>query len=144
MTRDGTLGFGTSPLSDEVVVIDLTTQPVTKLRTIPLQPFPGTGNNQPDALGGGDPIVSDTVPVSLRAAGQVALVDAESFEINRFVEITDPSPPGARTSCSPRSGPLPGSPSSTRPSRSGARTRSAARCGSPTSSSPTAAPSVRS
>jgi len=95
INREGTLGFGTSPLSDEVVAIDLTTQPVTRLRTIPLQPIPGTGNNQPDAVGGGDPIVSDTLPVSLRAAGQVALVDTESFEINKFVEITEPSPPGA-------------------------------------------------
>ena len=94
ITRDGTLGFGTSPLSDEVVAIDLTTQPVTKLRTIPLQPLPGTGNNQPDAMGGGEAIVGDTLPVSLRAAGQVALVDADSLEINGFVEITEPSPPG--------------------------------------------------
>jgi len=94
ITRDGTLGFGTSPLSDEVVAIDLTTQLVTKLRTIPLQPLPGIGNNQPDAMGGGEAIVGDTLPVSLRAAGQVALVDADSLEINSFVEITEPSPPG--------------------------------------------------
>ncbi|HEV2037940.1 MAG TPA: hypothetical protein VGQ96_04960, partial [Candidatus Eremiobacteraceae bacterium] len=76
MTPDGTRGFGTSPLSDELVTIDLTTQPVTKLGTILLQPLPGTGNNQPDALGGGEAIVDGTLPVSLRAAGQVALVDA--------------------------------------------------------------------
>jgi DNA-binding beta-propeller fold protein YncE len=95
INREGTLGFGTSPLSDEVVAFDLTTQPVTKLQTIPLQPIPGTGNNQPDAMGGGDPISSETLPVSLRAAGQLALIDVDSFEINRFVEITDPSPPGA-------------------------------------------------
>jgi DNA-binding beta-propeller fold protein YncE len=94
INRAGTLGFGTSPLSDEVVAFDLTTQPVTKLRTIPFQPIPGPGNDQPDAVGGGDPIASDTLPVSLRAAGQVALVDAESFEINKFVKLTEPSPPG--------------------------------------------------
>jgi hypothetical protein len=94
ITRDGTLGFGSSPLSDEVVTIDLTTQPVTKLGTILLQPIPGTGNDQPDAMGGGEVIVDGTLPVSLRAAGQVALVDAESFEINSFVKITEPSPPG--------------------------------------------------
>ena len=97
ITRDGTLGFGTSPLSDEVVAIDLTTQPVTKLRTIPLQPLPGTGNNQPDAMGGGEAIVGETLPVSLRAAGQVAFVDADSLEINSFVKITEPSPPGTFT-----------------------------------------------
>jgi hypothetical protein len=59
-----------------------------------VQPVPGTGNNQPDAMGGGEPIVSETLPVSLRAAGQVALVDVESLEINGFVKITEPSPPG--------------------------------------------------
>jgi DNA-binding beta-propeller fold protein YncE len=94
MTRDETLGFGTSPLSDEVVAIDLTTQPVTKLGTILLQPLPGTGNDQPDAMGGGEVIVDGTLPVSLRAAGQVALVDADDLEIKTFIPITSPAPPG--------------------------------------------------
>ena len=93
MTPDETRGFGTSPLSDEVVAIDLATQPVTKLGTILLQPLVGIGNDQPDGMGGGETIVDGTLPVSLRAAGQVALVDADSLEINRFVKITDPSPP---------------------------------------------------
>jgi DNA-binding beta-propeller fold protein YncE len=94
ITRDETLGFGTSPLSDEVVAIDLTTQPVTKLGTILMQPLPGTGNNQPDAMGGGEVIVDGTLPVSLRAAGQVALVDADDLEIKTLIGITSPSPPG--------------------------------------------------
>ena len=94
MSPDETRGFGTSPKSDELVTIDLTTQPVTKLGTIPLQPIPGTGNNQPDALGGGQPIVDGTLPVSLRSAGQVALIDAGSLEIKSFIPITSPAPPG--------------------------------------------------
>ena len=94
ITHDETLGFGTSPLSDEVVAIDLTTQPVTKLGTILFQPLSGTGNNQPDAMGGGDVIMDGTLPVSLRAAGQVALVEADDLEITRFIGITSPSPPG--------------------------------------------------
>lgn len=94
ITRDETLGFGTSPLSDEVVAIDLTTQPVTKLGTILFQPLTGTGNNQPDAMGGGEVIMDGTLPVSLRAAGQVALVEADDLEITRFIGITSPSPPG--------------------------------------------------
>jgi DNA-binding beta-propeller fold protein YncE len=94
MTRDETLGFGTSPLSDEVVAIDLTTQPVTKLGAILLQPLPGTGNNQPDAMGAGEVIVDGTLPVSLRAAGQVALIDADDLEIKKFIGITSPSAPG--------------------------------------------------
>jgi DNA-binding beta-propeller fold protein YncE len=94
ITRDETLGFGTSPLSDEVVAIDLTTQPVTKLGTILFQPLSGTGNNQPDAMGGGEVIMDGTLPVSLRAAGQVALVEADDLEITRFIGIASPSPPG--------------------------------------------------
>lgn len=94
MTRDETLGFGTSPLSDEVIAIDLTTQPVTKLGTILLQPLSGTGNDQPDAMGGGEVIVDGTLPVSLRAAGQVALIDADHLKIKSFIGITSPSPPG--------------------------------------------------
>jgi hypothetical protein len=81
MTPDGTLEFGTSPASDEVVVIDLATQPVTNRGTLHLAALPGVGANQPDALGGGDPIVDGVLPVSLRAAGQLALVDVASLGI---------------------------------------------------------------
>jgi hypothetical protein len=94
MTPDESLGFGSSPDSDEVVMIDLTTDPVTNLGTLLLEPLPGSPNNQPDAMGGGEVIVDGTLPVSLRAAGQVALVDVASPETKTFVEITDPSPPG--------------------------------------------------
>jgi hypothetical protein len=31
MTADGTCGFGSSPFSDEVIIIDLATRPVTNL-----------------------------------------------------------------------------------------------------------------
>jgi DNA-binding beta-propeller fold protein YncE len=94
MTPDEALGFGTSPNSDEVVVIDLTTDPVTNLGTILLQPLSGTGSNQPDAMGGGEAIVNGTLPVSLRAAGQLALVNAVTRKIKHFIEIAEPSPPG--------------------------------------------------
>ena len=52
MTADGTRGFGTSPLSDEVIVVDLTTTPVTNVGSIVFDQVPGVGKNQPDALGG--------------------------------------------------------------------------------------------
>jgi len=65
-----------SPRVDAVDLIDLTTQPVTKLGTILFQPLTGTGNNQPDVMGGGEVIVDGTLAISLRAAGQVAPVDA--------------------------------------------------------------------
>jgi hypothetical protein len=91
MTPDGTLGFGTSPASDEVVVIDLTTQPVTKKGTLHLTPLPGDGANQPDALGGGDPVVDGVLPVSLRAAGQLALVDVATLGTRSYVSIAAPA-----------------------------------------------------
>ena len=94
MTPDEALGFGTSPNSDEVVIIDLTTDPVTNLGTIVLQPLPGTGNNQPDAVGSGEPIVNGTLPVSLRASGRLSLVNTITGRIKRFIELAEPSPPG--------------------------------------------------
>ncbi len=87
MTPDEALGFGTSPNSDEVVIIDLTTDPVTNLGTIVMQQLPGTGNNQPDAMGGGEPIVNGTLPVSLRASGQLALVNTITGRIKRSIEL---------------------------------------------------------
>jgi DNA-binding beta-propeller fold protein YncE len=91
MNADGTRGFGTSPLSDELVVIDLTTQPVTMLRMLLLQPRPGIGNNQPDALGGGEPVLNDKLPVTLRAAGQLALINLADLAV-KFVPISPPTP----------------------------------------------------
>ena len=44
--------------------------------------------------GGGEAIVDGLLPVSLRAAGQVALVNADDLEIKTFIPITSPSPPG--------------------------------------------------
>jgi hypothetical protein len=91
MTPDGTLGFGTSPTSDEVIVIDLTTQPVTNKGTIHFTLLSGSGANQPDALGGDDPIVDGVLPVSLRAAGQLALVDTASLQVTGYVPIAPPT-----------------------------------------------------
>jgi DNA-binding beta-propeller fold protein YncE len=89
MTADGRRGFGTSPLSDEVILIDLTTQPVTKLRTVLLQPQPGTGNNQPDSIGY-EPVVGNLLPVALRAAGQLALINLADLAV-KFVPISPPT-----------------------------------------------------
>src|SRR5205823_2068524 len=43
MTADGTRGFGSSPLSDEVIIIDLTTTPVRNLGSIVFDQVPGVG-----------------------------------------------------------------------------------------------------
>jgi hypothetical protein len=92
MTPDEKLGVGTSPQSDEIVFVDLSAQPVKKLGTLVLSPRPGTGNNQPDALGGGEPIQGGLLPVSLRAAGQLALVDLADRSARSYTPIAPPSP----------------------------------------------------
>jgi hypothetical protein len=101
MLPDGSLGFGTSPLSDELIIIDLTTQPVTKKGTIQLVPIRGNAANQPDALGGGDPIVDNILPVSLRAAGQFALIDVTNLNVKAYIPISLPTPfdPGTCSGC---------------------------------------------
>jgi hypothetical protein len=92
MTPDGTRGFGSSPLSDEVIVIDLTTTPVTKLGALRLDQLPGVGNNQPDAFGGGEPNYGNVLPVGLRAAGNVAIVNAHNLELRSIVNLAPPAP----------------------------------------------------
>jgi hypothetical protein len=92
MTADGRRGFGSSPLSDEVIVIDLTTTPVTNLGSIRFDQVAGVGNNQPDALGGGEPIYGHVLPVGLRAAGNVALLDARNLTLRSLVNLEPPAP----------------------------------------------------
>lgn len=92
MTPDGKLGFGSSPLSDEVILIDLTTDPVTKLGSIVFDQVPGVGHNQPDAFGGGEPIYGDVLPVGLRAAGSVALLNAHNLKVRTLVNLEPPGP----------------------------------------------------
>jgi len=92
MTPDGTRGFGSSPLSDEVIVIDLTTTPVTSVRSIRFDQVPGVGNNQPDAFGGGEAVYGNVLPVGLRAAGNVALVNAHNLELRTIVNLEPPAP----------------------------------------------------
>ena len=92
MTEDGTRGFGSSPLSDEVIAIDLTTNPVTNLGSIRFDQRPGVGNNQPDAFGGGEPIAGNVLPVGLRAAGNVAILNAHNLEVRTLVNLEPPAP----------------------------------------------------
>lgn len=92
MIPDGTRGFGTSPLSDEVIVIDLTTTPVTNLGAIRFDQVAGVGKNQPDALGGGEPISGNVLPVGLRAAGNVAIVNAHNLKQRALVNLQPPAP----------------------------------------------------
>jgi DNA-binding beta-propeller fold protein YncE len=92
MTADGTRGFGSSPLSDEVIVVDLTTTPVTNLGAIRFDQVAGVGNNQPDAFGGGEAIYGNVLPVGLRAAGNVAVLNAHNLQVRSLVNLEPPAP----------------------------------------------------
>ncbi|HEV2670042.1 MAG TPA: hypothetical protein VGU74_03045 [Gemmatimonadales bacterium] len=92
MTEDGTRGFGSSPLSDEVIVVDLTTNPVTNLGSVRFDQRPGVGNTQPDAFGGGEAIAGNVLPVGLRAAGNVAILNAHNLELRTVVNLEPPAP----------------------------------------------------
>ena len=91
MTPDGKRGFGSSPFSDEVIVIDLTTTPVTNLGSILFDQVPGRGNNQPDAFGGGEPIYGNRLTVGLRASGNVAIVNANNLKLRHIVNLEPPT-----------------------------------------------------
>jgi len=92
MTADGTRGFGSSPLSDEVIIVDLTTTPVKNLGAIRFDQVSGVGNNQPDAFGGGEVIYGNVLPVGLRAAGNVAVVNASNLQVRTLVNLEPPAP----------------------------------------------------
>jgi len=104
MTADGTRGFGSSPMSDEVIIIDLTTTPVTNLGSIRFDQASGVGNNQPDAFGGGEVIYGNVLPVGLRAAGNVALVNSNNLKVRTLVNLEPPAPFNPMT-CGPAVGP---------------------------------------
>jgi DNA-binding beta-propeller fold protein YncE len=91
-TDDGDFGFGTSPLSNEVILIDLEDTIAVNKGAISFG-----ANTQPDALGGGER-VGKTLPVSLRASGQLAFVDVKKAKRNKpdsVIEVQDVAAPGA-------------------------------------------------
>ena len=104
MTADGTRGFGSSPMSDEVIVIDLTTTPVKNLGSIRFDQVSGVGNNQPDAFGGGEVIYGNVLPVGLRAAGNVAVINSNNLKVRTLVNLEPPAPFNPMT-CGPAVGP---------------------------------------
>jgi len=71
MSPDGKIGFGTVPRGDELRIIDLTTNPVSTIAALRLDPTPGAANDQPDNMG----VAGDFVYVSLRASGKLAIVN---------------------------------------------------------------------
>jgi hypothetical protein len=91
LSDDERTGFGTSPGSDELQLIDLREPVVRKLTSIALDPTPGTGNDQPDALA----VKGKTVFVSLRASGKLAIVDVERRTVT-YKDLAAPVPAGVR------------------------------------------------
>jgi DNA-binding beta-propeller fold protein YncE len=100
MSANEKIGFGTSPHSDEIVLADLTGPTVRPITTLPLDPTPGIGNDQPDAINPG--VRGNTLFVSLRASGQLAIVKVNQRTAT-FLQLSPPAPFNP-TNCGP---PLP-------------------------------------
>jgi hypothetical protein len=87
MSPNEKVGFGTSPHSDEIILADLTGPVVGPIAALPLDPTPGVGNDEPDALS----VRGNTLFVSLRASGQLAIVKVNQREV-RFLQLSPPAP----------------------------------------------------
>ena len=85
------VGFGTSPHSDEIILADLTGPVARRVGTLHLDPTPGIGNDQPDALGGGETVRGNTLFVGLRASGQLAIVNVKQ-QTTTFLQLSPPAP----------------------------------------------------
>ncbi len=78
-----TAAIGSSPATDQVQIIDLTTSTAFPLD---LNPTPGANNDRPDAIG----VQGDTVYVSLRAAGKLAIIDMQQLTVH-YIDLAPPS-----------------------------------------------------
>ncbi len=87
MSPDERTGFGTSPGSDQLMVIDLAGATASPIATLALDPTPGPGNDQPDAIA----VRGDTLYVSLRASGKLAIVDANQRTAT-YLDLSPPAP----------------------------------------------------
>jgi DNA-binding beta-propeller fold protein YncE len=87
VSRNEKIGYGSSPESDELILIDLTQPTVANLGPLALDPTPGLGNDQPDAIG----VRGNTVFVSLRAAGKLAVIKMNQRRVS-YVDISPPTP----------------------------------------------------
>ena len=87
MSPNEKVGFGTSPHSDELILADLTGPVAGPIAALPLDPTPGIGNDEPDAL----TVRGNTLFISLRASGQLAIVNANQQTV-RFLQLSPPAP----------------------------------------------------
>jgi DNA-binding beta-propeller fold protein YncE len=88
MSPNEKVGFGTSPHSDEIVLADLTGPRVRPIATLQLDPTPGIGNDQPDAINPG--VRGNTLFVSLRASGQLAIVKVNQQTVT-YLQLSPPA-----------------------------------------------------
>jgi hypothetical protein len=87
MSPNEKVGFGTSPGSDEMILADLTGPMASSIAALWLDPTPGIGNDQPDAMS----VRGNTLFVSLRASGQLAIVEVNQ-QTARFLQLSPPAP----------------------------------------------------
>jgi hypothetical protein len=87
MNPNEKVGFGTSPHSDEIILADVTGPVASVIAALPLDPTPGSGNDEPDAL----TVRGNTLFVSLRASGQLAIVKVNEQTV-RFLQLSPPAP----------------------------------------------------
>jgi hypothetical protein len=89
------VGFGTSPHSDEIILADLTGPTASVIAKLALDPTPGAGNDEPDALS----VRGNTLFVSLRASGQLAIVRVNQ-QTATFLRLS-PAAPFNPATCGP-------------------------------------------
>jgi hypothetical protein len=88
MSESEKTGFGSSPHSDELIFCDLKGPTAQKLATLALDPTPGVGNDQPDAIA----VRGNKVYVSLRASGKLAIVKAKQQSVIKYLDLSPPTP----------------------------------------------------
>jgi hypothetical protein len=86
MSPNEKVGFGTSPHSDEIILVDLSGAVASRIAALQLDPTPDAGNDEPDALS----VRGNTLFVSLRASGQLAIVKVNQQTV-RFLQLSPPA-----------------------------------------------------
>jgi DNA-binding beta-propeller fold protein YncE len=81
------IGFGSSPHSDELILAHLEQPTVTNVGSIKLDPTPGIGNDEPDALS----VKGNRVYVSLRESGKLAIVRVKQRTVS-YIDLSPPNP----------------------------------------------------
>jgi hypothetical protein len=87
MSPNEKFGFGSAPLADALVVVDLTGPVASAVGTFPLDPTPGPGNDEPDNMA----VRGATVFASLRESGKLAIAKPLEGKVT-YVDLAPPNP----------------------------------------------------